>query len=249
MATVKGVDLSYANSGTIDYAKLKKAGYDFVILRAGYGKYNYQKDELFEKHYKGAKAAGLGVGCYWYSYATTTDGAIAEAQTCINTIKGKQFEYPVYFDLEEKAAFNTGKSNVSAMISAFCGAMEKAGYFAGLYMSTSYLTNYVTDAVKKRYTLWVAQYYKECTYKGAGKVDMWQKADDGKVSGISGKVDIDDCYRDFPKEIKAAGLNGYQKEEDKNKYKVQMFFKTKTDAQKVVDMLKKSNYNAQIVEI
>lgn len=246
--TIKGVDISYANSN-VDYKALKSAGYDYVIIRAGYGRYVSQKDAKFETHYKGAKDAGLNVGAYWYSYAKTADQAIAEAQTCIEVIKGKQFEYPIYFDLEEKSQFNTGISNVSSMISAFCGAMEKAGYFAGLYMSTSYLTNYVTDAVKKRYTLWVAQYYKECTYKGAGKVDMWQKSSTGKISGNSGSFDLDDCYRDFPKEIKAAGLNGYKKNTETYKYRVQVDFKTKTDASKCAKMLKDTGYSVKTVEI
>lgn len=250
MATVKGVDLSYANS-KVDYKALKDAGYKFVIIRAGYGRLISQKDAKFEDHYKGAKAAGLNVGAYWYSYAKTADQAIAEAQTCIEVIKGKQFEYPIYFDLEDKSQFSTGRNNVSSMISAFCGAMEAAGYFAGLYMSTSYLTDYVKDDVKKRYTLWVAQYYSSCTYKGAGVVDMWQKSSTGKISGNSGNFDLDDCYRDFPKEIKALGLNGYKKTttEAKDKYRVQIDFKTKTDASKCSDMLKKSGYNAKITEI
>ena len=250
MATVKGVDLSYANA-KVDYKALKDAGYKFVIIRAGYGRLISQKDAKFEEHYKGAKAAGLGVGAYWYSYAKTADQAIAEAQTCIEVIKGKQFEYPIYFDLEEKSQFSTGRNNVSSMISAFCGAMEAAGYFAGLYMSTSYLTEYVKDDVKKRYTLWVAQYYSSCTYKGAGVVDMWQKSSTGKISGNSGNFDLDDCYRDFPKEIKALGLNGFKKTttEAKDKYRVQIDFKTKTDATKCSDMLKKSGYTPKITEI
>lgn len=250
MATIKGVDISYANS-KVDYSALKKAGYEFVIIRAGYGRYTSQKDAQFEAHYKGAKAAGLGVGAYWYSYAKTADQAIAEAQTCIEVIKGKQFEYPIYFDLEEQSQFNTGKSNVSSMISAFCGAMEKAGYFAGLYMSKSYLTDYVTDAVKKKYTLWVAQYNTKCTYSGAGKIDMWQKSSTGKITGNSGSFDLDDCYRDFPKEIKELGLNGFKKTttETKNKYRVQIDFKTKGEATKCSDMLKQTGYAPSIKEI
>ena len=67
--TAKGIDVSVHN-GNIDFQKVKAAGYDFVILRAGYGREITQKDSTFEKNYKNAKAAGLQVGAYWYSYAT-----------------------------------------------------------------------------------------------------------------------------------------------------------------------------------
>ena len=97
--TFKGIDVSQYQQN-IDFKKVKASGVDFVIIRAGFGKYANQKDPYFESHYKAAKAAGLKVGAYWYSYAATVAEAKAEAQTCINAIKGKTFEYPIYFDLE-----------------------------------------------------------------------------------------------------------------------------------------------------
>lgn len=118
--TFKGIDVSQYQQN-IDFKKVKASGVDFVIIRAGYGKYAHQKDPYFESHYKAAKAAGLKVGAYWYSYAATVVEAKAEAQTCINAIKGKTFEYPIYFDLEERSQFArveyfaTALSRLSAM--------------------------------------------------------------------------------------------------------------------------------------
>ena len=105
MANYKGIDVSQ-HQGNIDFGKVKAAGYDFVIIRAGYGKYASQKDPYFEQNYAGAKAAGLNVGAYWYSYADSTANAKLEAEACLQVIKGKTFEYPIYFDLEERSQFN-----------------------------------------------------------------------------------------------------------------------------------------------
>lgn len=207
--TVKGIDI-YSGTGKVDFNKVKSAGYSFAIIRAGYGRYINQKDERFEEHYAGAKAAGLNVGAYWFSYATTIEQAEMEADVCIQVLRGKQFEYPIFFDIETQAAFNTGKSNVSAMIMAFGKKLESAGYYTGLYNSTYYLTNYVSDEVKRKFTLWVAQYASSCTYSGAGRVDMWQKSESGSVPGCAGNTDLDECYYDYPAAIKAKGLNGFK---------------------------------------
>lgn len=106
--STKGIDVSVWQ-GDIDFAKVKANGIDFVIIRAGYGKLTSQKDKYFEQNYSRAKAAGLHVGAYWYSYAQSADDAKKEAQTCISVLKGKQFDYPVYFDIEEKSQLNKGK--------------------------------------------------------------------------------------------------------------------------------------------
>ena len=90
----KGIDISYCQT-RIDWDKLDV---DFVIMRAGYGREVSQKDTMFESHYANAKQRGIPCGCYWYSYAMDVDGAKKEAQACIEVIKGKQFEYPVFYD-------------------------------------------------------------------------------------------------------------------------------------------------------
>lgn len=207
-ATRQGIDI-YSGTGAVDFAKVKAAGKSFVIIRGGYGRYLDQKDSRFDEFYKGAKAAGLDVGVYWLSYATTVEQAKQEADICIQVIKGRQYEYPIFFDCETQAAFDTGRQNVSDMIMAFGRKLEQAGYYAGLYCSTYYLNNYVTDEVKRKFTLWVAQYSSSCTYSGAGRVDMWQKSDTGSVSGCKGNTDLDECYFDYPTVIKQKHLNGF----------------------------------------
>ena len=202
----RGIDVS-VHQGSIDFNKVKAAGYDFVIIRAGYGQVLSQKDTYFEQNYSRAKAAGLDVGVYWYSYASSIDAVRTEASVCLQAIKGKKFEYPIYFDLEEQSQFNRGSAFCNNLVTEFCGAIERAGYFAGLYMSCSPLTTYIYPSVAADYALWVAQYYNSCTYSGS--YGMWQYSSTGRVNGINGNVDMNYCYVDYPSIIKKAGLNGY----------------------------------------
>ena len=205
---MKGIDVSVHN-GDIDWGKVKADGIDFAILRAGFGRLEKQKDEKFEQNYAGAKAAGIPVGAYWYSYAMTPEEAELEADVFLSVIKGKQFEMPVYFDLEEKKQFDLGKEQVSAIMRAFLKKVESAGYFVGLYGSASSLTTHTADDIKSWYTIWLAHWVDQTNYSGAYAV--WQYSEKGKVDGISGNVDLDTCYKDFPTIIKGKGLNGWGK--------------------------------------
>lgn len=207
---MRGIDVSVHN-GNIDWQKVKNAGIQFAILRAGYGRELSQKDSRFEENYKGAKAAGIPVGAYWYSYATTVDEARLEAEVCVQILKNKQFEFPVFFDQEEKKTLDTGKANCSAMVRAFCDVLEKAGYWVGLYTSRSVLSTHIEDDIKTRYALWVAEWGSKLNYSGS--VGLWQYSSEGKVNGISGNVDLDIAYVDFPAIIRNKGLNGFGKEQ------------------------------------
>jgi len=206
----KGIDVSRWQ-GDIDWKKVKTVGIEFTIIQAGYGRELSQKDEKFERNYSGCKAAGVPCGAYWYSYATSEDEARKEAAVCIEVLKGKQFEYPVYYDVEEQRILSLGRDKVSAIIKAFCGELEKAGYFVGIYMSAYPLGNLVSEEVRSRYAVWVAHYgvTKPC-YSGA--YGIWQKSSTGTLPGISGNVDLNEAYEDYPAIIKAAGLNGYAPE-------------------------------------
>lgn len=206
---VRGIDVSVWQ-GDIDFAKVKASGIGFAIIRAGYGDGN--KDTKFEQNYSRAKAAGLPIGAYWYSYAKSADGARQEAQKCAELLKGKQFEYPIYFDLEEQSQLSQGRDFCSALIKAFCDELEAQGFFAGFYTSLSAVNSYVTDAVKQRYAYWCAQWNSKCDY--TGQYGLWQYSSKGSVSGISGNVDLDYAYIDYPSIIKAAGLNGYGNAEE-----------------------------------
>lgn len=203
---IKGIDVSTYQKN-VDYKKAKAAGIDFVIIRAGYGKLASQKDTEFEKHYKNAKAAGLAVGAYWYSYATTVAEAKQEADVCLQIIKGKQFEYPIWYDIEEKRTFNTGLTNEIA--AAFLQKIEKAGYFGGIYISRSPAQTYLSTSTRNRYALWLAEYSSKLNY--TGQYGMWQFSGSGKISGINGTVDLDYSYTDYKKVITSRGLNGFKK--------------------------------------
>lgn len=206
----KGIDVSQWQ-GNIDFNKVKADGIDFVIIRAGYGKVASQKDPFFDSNYEGAKRAGLGVGVYWYSYADSVESAIQEAKTCLDVIKGKTFEYPIYFDIEENSQFKKGKNFCSSITRAFCDAIEKAGYWAGIYTGRFAINTYFDDEIKsgKRYALWIAEWASRLSFNG--DCGMWQSSDKGKVKGINGNVDMDICYVDYPTLIKNAGLNGFTK--------------------------------------
>lgn len=200
----KGIDVS-EHQGKIDWTKVNA---DFAILRAGYGKVLSQKDKQFDANYSGAKARNIPVGAYWYSYAMTPDEARLEADCLLEVIKGKQFEYPIYFDLEEEKQLKLGKDKVSAIIRAFLEEVEKAGYWVGLYMSANPLSTLVADTIKQRYAIWVAHIgVSEPGYNGS--YGMWQYSWKGSVNGISGDVDMDYSYVDYPSKIKEKGLNGF----------------------------------------
>jgi lysozyme len=203
---IKGIDISKWQ-GAIDFQKVKNSGIQFVIIRAGYG--TKGKDEFFEANYKKAKAAGLHVGAYWYSYANGFKEAGEEADAFLRALSGKQFDYPVYLDMEEKSQLDAGMDFCSGLIRTFCGKLEAAGYFVGFYTSSSYVRAVVKEEIRKRYTFWCAQWASSCSF--AGSCGIWQKSSNGQVPGITGRVDEDISYQDFPSIIKGGGFNGYSK--------------------------------------
>ena len=152
----KGIDLS-EHQGTVDFAKLKASGIDFVLLRAGYGsanRYPEQYDARFEEYYKKAKAAGIGVGAYWYSYAESLNMARDEAESFITALKGKQFDYPVYIDLEEDGiAKKLGKTKYSDIVAKILSTVERNGYWVGIYASLYYLSNMLDTTKLSRYVV------------------------------------------------------------------------------------------------
>lgn len=203
--TYKGIDIS-RYQGNPDFSKVKSQ-VDFVIIQAGYGKYESQKDPTFESNYKGCKANNIPVGAYWFSYAKSVDEAKLEAQACLEVIKGKQFEYPIYYDVEGEAL--TDKTTVSNMCKAFCDILEKAGYFVGIYMSRSPAQTHLTDAIVHKYALWLAEYNSNLNWNG--DVGIWQNSSTGNIVGISGDVDTNIGYVDYAKIIKDGGFNGFKK--------------------------------------
>ena len=207
-----GIDVSYAQ-GKIDWEKVKTSGkVDFAILRAGYGREYSQVDEQFARNYSECKRLGIPVGVYWYSYATTAAEAKREAQVCLDTIQGKQFEYPVAFDIEEKDSLQ----NADALCKAFCDAIEAAGYYAAIYTFKSALEYQLSDSIKSRYDIFLSHIGVSKT-DYSGTYGLWQYSWTGKIDGISGDVDLDYAYIDYPTIIKQAGLNGFTSASDFDK--------------------------------
>ena len=212
---MNGMDVS-KYQGVIDWDKVKASGrVDFAILRAvstSKAKGGIYVDDYFERNYKEAKRVGIPVGCYLYSYATTTAAAQVEARFLLDTIKGKQFELPVWFDQEyEPGILALTKAQRTAIVKTFCGTMEAAGYYCGLYASTNFINTLLDYEQLRSYDVWAAQYGPACTVKLP--YGVWQTSSSGTIPGISGNVDTNIAYKDYPTIIKGAGLNGYTKGE------------------------------------
>ncbi len=214
---LKGIDVSKHN-GSINWQKVKDEGIDFAIIRAGYGRVATQKDPKFEENYLNAKKVGLHVGVYWYSYATNEAEALEEAKLFAEIIKYKQFDMPVFIDIEDECS----KSKAAAIIKTFCDYMEKQGYYAGVYSSKSFLANYA-PGITAKYCGWVAQWASVCTF--AGPYAFWQYSAKGRIDGIAGTVDLDYCLNDsIPSFIVNHGYNGYDKENEAPKTGVIQLF-------------------------
>ena len=183
----KGIDVS-KHQDTIDWKKVKNDGVEFAIIRIGYGGSAPVKDEKFEENYKNARANGLDVGVYIYSYADTLTDAKTEANAVINWLGGRDLELPVYFDIEDKKQSVLGNTLRTNIVKTFCDMIENAGYWAGIYANKSWLTSKLNMNELNAYTVWVAQWANTNTYKGP--YAMWQYTSDGSVNGISGRVDM-----------------------------------------------------------
>lgn len=203
---IKGIDVS-SYQGEIDFEQVKQAGNEFVIIRAGWGNSAVNKDRFFERNYAAAKAAGLFVGAYWYSYADSVSGAFGEAAACMNVIAGKQFELPIFYDVEEPFQFSKGRNFCSELVRNFCNTMQDGGYFTGLYMARFFVQTYITREVANAYALWIAEYGDRLNY--SGNYGIWQYTGSGSVSGVPTIVDKNYCYINYPEIIKNAGLNGF----------------------------------------
>lgn len=213
-----GIDVSYAQ-GNIDWNNVKT---EFAIIRAGYGRSASQKDSQFENNYAGCRSRGIPAGAYWYSYALSEEEAVLEAKACLEVIREKTFEYPIYYDIELNEQRVLGREKCTAIAEAFLSAVESSGYWVGIYSNKNFLESCITDELRRRYAVWVAQYSQQNDYNGI--YGMWQYSSTGNVSGISGNVDRDHCYVDYPTYIKEAGLNGFPKPQtavlDRDGYKI-----------------------------
>lgn len=206
--TVKdGIDVS-RHQGTIDWTKVKKAGIDFVMIRAGYGMYSDQVDANFKTNIAGAQKAGIECGVYWYSYAVSTSEALKEAQVCYNAIKGYKLSYPVAFDIEDDSQTHLTMTQISNITKVFCDYLESKKYYVSVYSYASLLNTKMNSSVLSSYDIWVA-HTGVSKPNFSGNYGMWQYSHTGKVNGISGNVDLNYGYKDYPGIIKKNKLNGY----------------------------------------
>ena len=210
---IKGIDIS-AYQQNIDFAKVKQSGVEFVIIRAGFGKVANQKDKSFENHYTNAKRAGLKIGCYHYTYAKNIQEAEQEATVFLEWIKGKTFEYPIYFDIEDASLQNLGKQTLTDIVLAWCGKVQSAGYYVGVYANPDWFLNRLDLERLKGFDKWLAHWVAVPKWKNEFG-GLWQYGLT-RVDGYSGEIDGDYSYRDYEKTIKSLGLNGFKKESKKS---------------------------------
>lgn len=189
----KCIDVSEWN-GDINFNKVKSAGITCVILRAGYGKDPNQEDNKFNEYYRQAKAAGLNVGAYWYSYATSVDAAKAEVRNCMKTIRGKEFDLPVFLDVEEYRQAVLPRRTLTDIISTFCDGVKGYGFDVGMYSAKSMLVDSAyPDELSNKYLIWLA--IPNTSYSDLPSyVDIHQYSWNGKVNGIPEKVDMNYIY-------------------------------------------------------
>ena len=212
----------------LDWEALKTAGVEFVIIRAGY---SGSIDPTFEMAYEGAKAAGLEVGAYFYSYATTAEQASTDADMLLTWLAGKQFELPIYLDLEDSSQAELEQIVLMELCTAFIGRLQEAGYYAALYTNTKWLYQLLdTEWIKANLDVWYARYtvtpsdgsftledtefpWKDGTSSLPGETDkrygIWQYTDSGSIEGFRGNYDFNYAFKDYKPIMVQWGLNGF----------------------------------------
>lgn len=192
-----GVDVSYWN-GDIDWRAVKNDGVSFAIIRCGYGQLSSQKDSTFEPNYRNARNVNIKLGSYLYSYAKSIEDARREAYNCLSWLGGREFELPIFYDVEDASQLSLGARTLTDMVKVFCSIINNAGYKTGLYSYYSWLKNYIyLDELPDYCDIWLAHYTgspdKKTDYPG--QYQLWQYSSQGRVSGIDGVVDVNIGYK------------------------------------------------------
>jgi len=194
-----GIDVSKWN-GNIDWNAVKNSGVSYVIIRCGYRGSTTGamiEDPKFKTNIQGALNAGLKVGIYFFSQAVNEVEAVEEASMTIGLIKKYKISYPVFLDVEASGgrADNIDRNTRTQVIKAYCETIKNSGYTPGVYANKTWLNSYMNAGELNSYKIWLAQYNTAPTY--SGKFDMWQYSSKGKVSGISGNVDMNLSYMGY----------------------------------------------------
>lgn len=210
----RGIDIS-SHQGNIDLAALKNQ-IDFVIIRVGYG-VSGSIDSKFVRNADLCKSLGIPFGFYWYSYALNVDGARREAQHFLNAIAPYKdsYSYGCWFDMEDADGYkrkNGMPSNqtLREMCKAFCETVEQAGYYVGVYASSSWFNNQLNGSELNAYDKWVAQWptsggkQRALDVQASERTDktLWQFTSDAMFSGYNGRLDANYAYIDYPSLIR-----------------------------------------------
>ncbi|CAB1243797.1 Glycosyl hydrolase family 25 [Ruminococcaceae bacterium BL-6] len=196
---LKGIDVSNAN-GHIDW-DATKSHIDFAILRCGYGSDRAdQDDKQWEHNVSECIRLGIPWGVYLYSYAMSTAEAESEAAHALRLLKGRKPVLPVFIDMEDADGYKAKRGGISKQLATsicwiFCDALAVAGYSPGVYANKDWAVNRLDMAKLSKYPFWLAQYNNCVTY--SGKYDLWQYTSSGTIPGVTGKVDMNYCYREF----------------------------------------------------
>lgn len=195
-----GIDVSKWN-GSIDWNAVRNSGVSYVIIRCGYRGSSTGaliEDPKFVSNIKGAKAAGLKVGVYFFSQAVNEVEAVEEASMAINLVKGYGLNYPIFLDVEASGGRGDtiNAATRTAVCRAFCATVQDSGYSAGIYANKTWLTSYINTGSLTGYKIWLAQYAASPSYT-ATRYDMWQYSSTGRISGISGNVDMNISYMNY----------------------------------------------------
>ncbi len=193
---ILGIDVSKWN-GSIDWAAVKAAGVEYVIIRVGYRGSTagaLVDDSRFVANINGAKGAGLKVGVYFVTQAINDVEAVYEASMVLDRIKGYSLDMPVFLDVEPSSGRGDkiDKATRTSVIIAFCETIRSAGYVAGIYANKTWLDSKMDTSQFGNYKIWVAHYSSVCGY--TGRYDMWQYTDKGTISGVNGSVDMNLRY-------------------------------------------------------
>ncbi len=202
---VVGIDVSMHNK-TVDFNKVKADGIDFVYVRVGYTGYTKKKlslnyDPYYQENITNALAAGLQVGVYWYSQALNEEEALQEANMLLNVIGSYNITLPVVYDYEFAGvgdgrldSANLSKAQMTANSLAFLNRVSQMGYTPCFYANYSFLKNRVyASQISSIAKIWLAHYNTSTDYPG--DYEYWQYTSDGRVNGISGRVDMNVWYQ------------------------------------------------------
>ncbi len=192
----RGIDVSKWN-GNIDWTAVKNSGIEYVIIRCGYRGSSQGmliEDPKYQTNITGATAAGLKVGVYFFTQAISEAEAVEEASMVLEQVKNYRITYPIFLDVEASGGRADGIDSATrtAVCKAFCQTIQSAGYTAGIYANKTWLETKMDANALSAYKIWLAQYAATPTY--GGRYDMWQYQANGKVSGISGDVDMNWSY-------------------------------------------------------